>query len=409
MLILFSLALAVTPTGAGAEDVYVTNQGAGTVSVISTRTNRVIGPPIRVGKEPTGVAITPDGSAAYVANTQSETVSVIETATRRIVDSIPVGINPKQVAITPDGRTAYVTHEYSRDISAIDIQTGAVSPIPLGSSSSSIAITPDGHTAYIARFLGVSALDLATNSIVASFEAGFTPESVSVSPDGSRAYFTYYSHERNWAAVGVIDMTTNQLLAPLLPAAYSYDIAIGADNRTAYLTHKGPQGTVSALDLQTGQAIGSPVAVAREPAAIAISSDGARAYVVNHGSSTVSVLDLTDLHLAGSAIPVGLGPIGLAIDPHGASAYPRVRVRCPGSAQHRCVFRLQAIRGGRPATAVAWARLGPGRAALVALRPRRDSWATLATASSVLVREALMIGRHRHMYLRRLRIVRSMG
>src|ERR1700750_1863498 len=62
---------AVPPTaavvGGCAGQVYVTNQGDGTVSVITTATGAVSAP-ITVGKSPGDVAITPDGKHAYVAN-----------------------------------------------------------------------------------------------------------------------------------------------------------------------------------------------------------------------------------------------------------------------------------------------------------------------------------------------------
>ena len=45
----------------------MTNQGDGTVSVITTATGAVSAP-ITVGSRPVAVAITPDGKHAYVAN-----------------------------------------------------------------------------------------------------------------------------------------------------------------------------------------------------------------------------------------------------------------------------------------------------------------------------------------------------
>ena len=56
--------MAITPDGKHA---YVTNDGDGTVSVITTATGAVSAP-ITVGKSPVGVAITPDGKHAYVTN-----------------------------------------------------------------------------------------------------------------------------------------------------------------------------------------------------------------------------------------------------------------------------------------------------------------------------------------------------
>ena len=82
----------ITPDGG---KVYVANQLDNTVTVIDAAANAVIGSPIAVGRAPLGLAITPDGSRAYVANYYSNTVSVIDTATDAVIGSrIPVGVSP---------------------------------------------------------------------------------------------------------------------------------------------------------------------------------------------------------------------------------------------------------------------------------------------------------------------------
>src|SRR4051812_39344872 len=104
-----ALACLVAPAAARAQNAYITNSGSGTVSVIATATNTVVGSPITVGDSPGGVAVTPDGSTVYVANSGSGTVSVIATATNAVVGSpITVGSGPYGVAVTPGRSTRYV-------------------------------------------------------------------------------------------------------------------------------------------------------------------------------------------------------------------------------------------------------------------------------------------------------------
>ena len=89
--------------------VYVTNMVSGTVSVIDSRKKKVVDT-IRVGAEPFGCALTPDGKMLYVANQSSETVSVIDTERDHVVDTIrQVGTKPHGIAITADGKKVYVT------------------------------------------------------------------------------------------------------------------------------------------------------------------------------------------------------------------------------------------------------------------------------------------------------------
>jgi YVTN family beta-propeller protein len=55
-------------------------------------------------------ATSPDGSLVYVVNSGSGTVSVISTATNRVVGTIAVGTEtqPQAVAVSPDGSLLYV-------------------------------------------------------------------------------------------------------------------------------------------------------------------------------------------------------------------------------------------------------------------------------------------------------------
>jgi YVTN family beta-propeller protein len=77
------LAMILSIAPSRAQNAYISNSVDNTVSVIDTATNTVIGGPIMVGRVPTGVAVTPDGTKVYVAN-NSGSVSVIATATNTV-------------------------------------------------------------------------------------------------------------------------------------------------------------------------------------------------------------------------------------------------------------------------------------------------------------------------------------
>src|SRR5215218_7496635 len=69
---------------------------------------------------------TQTSSFAYVANACNDTVSVIDRATNTVTATIPVGSNPTGVAITPDGTRVYVTNLNSNNVSVIDTATNTV-------------------------------------------------------------------------------------------------------------------------------------------------------------------------------------------------------------------------------------------------------------------------------------------
>jgi YVTN family beta-propeller protein len=78
----------------------VANFDSGTVTPIRTATNTAL-PPIKTGRDPVTIAITPDGKTAYVANNGSGTVTPIRTATNTALPPIKTGRSPVAIVITP--------------------------------------------------------------------------------------------------------------------------------------------------------------------------------------------------------------------------------------------------------------------------------------------------------------------
>ena len=72
------------------------------------------------------MAVKPDGTRAYVTNRGAGTVSVIDTATNTVTATIKVGTNPSDIAITPDGTLAFVTNTGSNSVTRIDTATNKV-------------------------------------------------------------------------------------------------------------------------------------------------------------------------------------------------------------------------------------------------------------------------------------------
>jgi YVTN family beta-propeller protein len=154
------------------------NPGNGTVSVIQTSNNTVIGT-ITGFSGPYDIQITPDGSKGIVTNFGSNnfvpfgsTVSIFNTANNTIIQNISVGIQPSGLAIDPSGQYAFISnyntlYAYtilpttftnltagSGTISIIDINNGyVVAPtILVGLSPSAIAIGPSGDYMYVTNY-----------------------------------------------------------------------------------------------------------------------------------------------------------------------------------------------------------------------------------------------------------------
>jgi YVTN family beta-propeller protein len=255
--------VAITPDGAIA---YVVNDVSNNVSVIDTATNKVT-TSISVGISPFAVAVTPDGTTAYVVNygpcpfpgcgAPPGTISVIDTATNTVVGSpIQVGEHPYDIAVTPDGSTAYVTNLYSNTVSVIDTATNTVvgSPIQVGPGPTGIAITPDGGTAYVTNFLNgpdgtVSVIDTATKRVTGSILLrGGQPLSIAITPNGTTAYVV-----DNNGAVWVIDTATNTVVgSPIRGSALEIPLGISITPDQAPVAHlsvtPAPAGSATTFD-----------------------------------------------------------------------------------------------------------------------------------------------------------------
>jgi YVTN family beta-propeller protein len=183
--------IAISPDGRRA---YITNETDSNVSVVDLRTNQVIDQIglERRGQYPTGVAISPDGMKVYVANNSAGGVSVIDTVTGTLDKPItlPGFGSPYGIAVSPDGKKVYVTEAGVSDVAVIDTRTGTATLIlqpkdktyRVGRNPVAVAFTPDGTQAYVTSSLddprGVSIIDVATDQVIDSFNAGSGPFAV---------------------------------------------------------------------------------------------------------------------------------------------------------------------------------------------------------------------------------------
>ena len=320
--VLAALALALWAPGAFAQDAYVANfeenSPLGSVSVINTETNKVVGSPITVGKEPEAIAITPDGNTAYVTNFGSDNVSVIDLSSKSVEATIGVGTEPVAVAITPNGKSAYVVNAGSEDISVIDTETNEVTDtISVEHGPWGIAITPDGKFAYVADVKGsrVSVIDLSTNQVTESIGVEQdNPLPIEISPDGKRVYVANFAEGKPSGSVSVIDTESKQVVGePIKVGKEPWGVGVSPDGKRVYIANEGEE-TVSVINAETDQVVGEPIKVGKLPYVVTFTPDGKTAYVPNSGTDTVSVID-TETEQVKATIEVGADPEAVAIPP----------------------------------------------------------------------------------------------
>jgi DNA-binding beta-propeller fold protein YncE len=294
---------------------------------------------IAVGMDPVAIAITSDGRVAYVANASSNSVIPINLATGRTGTAIPVNGNmasplsgPADIAIAPDDTTAYVTDPTTGFLIPIALRTGTTGqPVRIAGGPGQIAIAPDGATAYVVTGDStVIPVSLATGTPGKPIPISADAASIAIAPDGATAYVTSYTDTWNDGAwhdrggkVTPIDLSTGTPGKPILIGGSPDGIAITPDGATAFVTSPD-NDTVVPINLATGIPA-EPIPDPNGPTgAIAIAPDGATAYVTD-GPSNGRNGSVTPINLAtgtpGKPIPVGDDPQAIAINPQGTAAY----------------------------------------------------------------------------------------
>lgn len=232
--------MVITPDGNYA---YVNNYGspagvgsgnATTIRVVDLHTNLIIGPAITVGLAPASLAISPDGRFVYVinyvdGNPGTGTISIIQTSDNTVIGTIPGFSGPFAIVINRCGTRAYVTNFGSNNfapvgttVSVVDLTRRAISAtIEVGTQPSGIALTPNDRFAYVTiydtLYLGpnftnltagpgtVRIIDTCTNRLLCPvILVGSSPANIVISSDGSRAYVSNYTSD-NVSVVDILD------------------------------------------------------------------------------------------------------------------------------------------------------------------------------------------------------------
>ncbi|MBP1821147.1 beta-propeller fold lactonase family protein [Mycobacterium sp. OAE908] len=269
---------------------YVATKGNASVAVIDTASKTVL-TNVKVGSTPVGIAISPDDKRVYVANGGSGTVSVINTTTNKLVDinpstttvdSIKVGSQPSGVAVSPDGSKLYVTLRYSDSLAVVNLATPTANPtlIKVGDSPRDVALNSDGSRAFVTNYDGtVSVVNTTTKQVTTIATGGPTLQPAGVAIDNVGG-LVYVANGKD--TVSVIDAKTNTIIRTLTidaaPENGQHWIALSPDGKHLYITDINDDN-VRTLSLTRGNT--APVAIANPTVGSPNPSTGAVTGLVN--------------------------------------------------------------------------------------------------------------------------------
>jgi YVTN family beta-propeller protein len=144
---------------------FIANEGS--VSVIDLGSGQVNNE-IQVGLHSSAMALTPDGRYLLVANAGSDTVSVIDTRSDRVIETISVrlrpndlfGASPNALAFDGTGKLLYVCNGTQNAVAVVSFRPGKsklLGLIPTGWFPGAIAFDAKRRALYVANIKGVGA------------------------------------------------------------------------------------------------------------------------------------------------------------------------------------------------------------------------------------------------------------
>ncbi len=189
-------------------EIFVTNWNGNTVSVFSYPS----GTPtttISVQSNPYVLAVSPTNSSeVYASNYGSNTVSVIDAATNSLV--MDIGSincnNPEGIAFTPNGQYAYIACYSSNEVSVINAVTNTYSTVigsvTHGGCIRAVTVSHDGNYVYTGAWCqnnaDVTKIYTANNTIaLEQYYQGTDLSSLMFSSGGSRLFALFHWHEES--------------------------------------------------------------------------------------------------------------------------------------------------------------------------------------------------------------------
>lgn len=311
--------------------IYVTNETAGTLSVIDGASLKLM-TSTPLGKRPRGLTPDPHGGGLVVTLSGSpiappgvdertlpppdraaDGLGIFDTNHRRM-DRVLRGVdNPEQAIVSTRG-IIYAPCEERGSLVLIDEASGGkLAELPVGDQPEGVALSPDGKRVYVALEGEdkLAVVDGDATSVLKRIPVGGRPRSLAVSKDGRRVYVA----DETGRALTVVDANTLAVAATVAfpePDAKPMGLVLSPDGARVYVT-TGRGGKLVAVDAANNAILGS-VAVGARPWGVAVSPDGRYVFTANGPSNDVTVVSADRLAVV-RKIKVDERPWGVAVAP----------------------------------------------------------------------------------------------
>jgi DNA-binding beta-propeller fold protein YncE len=270
------------------------------------------------------LAVSTEGSTIVATHYGSGSISVIDADTMATGTAIDIPVEPFMV--TAAERSAYVaiSGHHHDSVAVIDtVSKQVIANYAIQGTVADVAVSPDGTRifagqvdrdrvglAVINTFGRVSTLDIAEG-------AGRTVDAVRVSPNGRLVYVA--TSDATSGKLLVVDVAKGRVIRDIPVASPIRDVALSHDGALAYVaifdTHWG--GSIDIIDTAINE-ITAKVGIGGAPMQMAVSRDGARVYIADY--EHVAVL-CTETNSIVDTLAVTAEPSCVAVSPDNSRLY----------------------------------------------------------------------------------------
>jgi YVTN family beta-propeller protein len=323
------------PTATASGTVIVANMGDNTVTLIDVASRSVV-TTLPTGAGAHEVAVSNDGRWAVVSNygvrgAPGNSLTVIDVPSAKVVRTIDLGEfkRPHGSTFLPGDSLLAVTSETNRAVVLVDFIKGTVSgSIPTNHPASHmLAMTANASRIFTANIADgtVSELDVGARKFLRDITVAPAVEGIAVTPGGEQVWVG--SNEQK--TVTVLDTRTGKPVGTLTGFGMPYRLAITPNGRTAVIVDP-PNAVVRIVDVPTrrdratvridsaGVTSAAEFPGSPSPEGVVLSRDGRIAYVALQGSSRLAMIDIETATVV-AYVPTGPGPDGIGYSPFGRS------------------------------------------------------------------------------------------
>ena len=270
------------------------------------------------------LAVSTDGTTVIATHYGDGSVSVIDAYAMIVEADIALPVEP--LLVTAAERRAYVTisgHHYD-SVAVIDTENKRViANHQVDGTVTDVAVSPDATRIFVGQ-AGRDSVGLAvintfgrTSTIDIARGEGRTVDAVRVSPNGRLVYVA--TSDANTGCLTVVDAHEGRVVREVPIASPIRDVALSRDGALAYVvsfdTHWG--GSVDVIDTSINE-ITAKVGIGGAPMQMVVSPDGARVYITDY--EHVAVL-CTGTNSVVDTLTVTADPSCVAVSPDGSKLY----------------------------------------------------------------------------------------